>query len=611
MQDNNMSSVRHLSPGTTLNNGKYTIEKKIGEGGFGITYRAIQSGLGRIVCIKEYFLSGYCMRNTNMKTITLQGVDDEMFMKYRKAFVKEAQLLAGLRHPGIVEVIDIFDENNTSYMVMPFVEGNTLQSIVEKNGPLQYPEAVNYIAQVADAVGYIHERNILHRDIKPENIIITGEHRAILIDFGSAREFVNDKTQAQTSILTHGYAPTEQYSKTSRKGSYTDIYALGATLYFVLTGKVPMDAAARMTDEMPAPKQFNLSIPDEANRTIMKAMQMKAADRHQSMSEFMDDLRNIKPSTATRATKIKGASAGSSQKTMMQPQESKKSHAGMIIAICAGAAVLIGLIVFLLLQNGGGSSSGHHKKKAKTEQDDTIKGENKSEDTDNTVELIAQNERPYFSLGDYERVEFAPGNLQYQPSSGKWRFAPYQYSYIGYDNQYISDSYSGWIDLFGWGTGSNPTRNTNNDYGDYEYFDDWGSEGIGGDWRTPSKDEWNYLFNRRDNASQKWWYATVNGVAGVIILPDNWSLDGYNYRYSSYDLTNWNNMEHSGAIFLPAAGWRKVTSMNSVGTDGDYWSSTKHSSGRAYNLDFNSRGVTASDNSPATHAFAVRLIRSI
>ena len=302
MTENNTQGYKELAPGTTLHNGKYTIEKVIGEGGFGITYIAIQSGLDRAVCIKEFFLAGKCVRNTQAKTIHLQGVKEETFEKYRQAFVKEAKMLASLKHPSIVEVIDIFDENNTSYMVMPFIEGQSLQSVVDKQGTLSYPEAVNYLAQITNAVGYIHEKNILHRDIKPDNVMITADYKAILIDFGSAREFEHDKTQSHTSMLTHGYAPVEQYTTSSRKGAYTDIYAIGATFYFVLTGKAPLEAAARMNEQMPEPKELNPEVPDEANRTILKAMQIKAENRHQSVEEFMDDLRNVKPSTLVDET---------------------------------------------------------------------------------------------------------------------------------------------------------------------------------------------------------------------------------------------------------------------------------------------------------------------
>lgn len=332
-EENNTQPCRELQPNTILCGGKYIIEKKIGEGGFGITYKARQSGLNRTVCIKEYFKNEWCSRATHARTIYVQGVNEDRFEKYRQAFVKEAKILATLRHPNIVEVLDVFDENNTSYMVMAYIEGRSLQSIVESRGRLPYPEVVNYIAQITSAVGYIHERHILHRDIKPDNIMITADYKAILIDFGSAREFEQDKTQVHTSLLTHGYAPTEQYTANSRKGSYTDIYAIGATMYFVLTGHIPVEAAARMTEPMAAPKDLAPDLPDEANRTILKAMQLKAENRHQTVQEFMDDLRNVRPSVLVDET-IGG----------------KTSYKKLWPVIAVAACVIIALVGYLILR---------------------------------------------------------------------------------------------------------------------------------------------------------------------------------------------------------------------------------------------------------------------
>jgi serine/threonine-protein kinase len=336
---NSAQGFSELQPGTTLCNGKYLIERKIGEGGFGITYKAVQSNLGRMVCVKEYFPAGKCVRNIQSKTVHLQGISEAVFEKYRQIFVKEAKTLASLKHSNIVEVIDVFDENNTSYMVMTFIEGQDLQTIVEKQGRLSYPDAVNYIAQIASAVGYIHEKNILHRDIKPDNVMITADYKAILIDFGAAREFEHDKTQRHTAMLTHGYAPAEQYTANSRIGAYTDIYAIGATLYFALTGKHPLETAARMTEKMPEPKELNPNIPEEANRTILKAMQIKAENRHQNVQEFMDDLRNIKPS------KFIDETIGSA--TVVVGKKSKKLLIGIIVAatlLFAGGGV--GLVLY-------------------------------------------------------------------------------------------------------------------------------------------------------------------------------------------------------------------------------------------------------------------------
>ncbi len=360
MEENIAQGFKELQPGTTLNGGKYTIERKIGEGGFGITYKAVQNGLERTVCIKEYFPAGRCVRNTYARTIHLQGMDEEKFEKYRQAFVKEARTLATLHHPSIVEVIDVFDENNTSYMVMTFIEGRSLQTIVETSGPLSYPDAVNYLAQITDAVGYIHERHILHRDIKPENIMITADFKAILIDFGSAREFENDKTQAHTSMLTHGYAPTEQYTTNSRKGSYTDIYAIGATLYFILTGKVPMEAAARITEHMPEPREINPNIPEEANRTIMKAMQLKSQDRHQTVKEFMDDLRNIKPSQKVKPSNLEPKPEQSETPPPPPPPtpafEEKPQQKSVVPAPQKKSKAWIFILVAVLLLGGGGAA---------------------------------------------------------------------------------------------------------------------------------------------------------------------------------------------------------------------------------------------------------------
>lgn len=359
--EENTELYKELQPGTALNGGKYVIEKKLGEGGFGITYKAVQQGLNRAVCIKEYFLAGRCVRNTYARTVHLQSISEEMFEKFRQAFVKEAQTLASFHHPNIVEVIDIFNENNTSYMVMPFIEGRSLQSIVENQGPLSYPDAVNYIAQITSAVGYIHDRHILHRDIKPENIMITADFKAILIDFGSAREFQQDKTQRHTSMLTRGYAPPEQYMADSRKGSYTDIYALGASLYFAMTGQVPIDAAARAIEELPEPKSINPNIPDEANRTIMKAMQLKVTDRYQTVQEFMDDLRNTSPSASKKSQQK--PSQKSAQKTVVQKEVSSSDKTAVMEEgsepakgkkfpvkwLIVGAAAIVSLIVAVVV----------------------------------------------------------------------------------------------------------------------------------------------------------------------------------------------------------------------------------------------------------------------
>jgi serine/threonine protein kinase len=309
-ENNNISKnvkFRELTAKSTLYNGKYIIEKVLGMGGFGITYYARHATLYKYYAIKEFFINGFCIRNTQTREVHLQSIADEEYERYKKRFIEEAQTLSKLDHPNIVKIIDIFDENNTSYIVMPFVEGITLQQLINQKSKLDYESAINYIAQISEAIGYIHECNppILHRDISPDNVIISPDNKIVLIDFGSAREFVHDKTQNQTAILKKGYAPLEQYSVTSRKGAYTDIYSLGAVFYFVLTGQKPMDATERTMMEMPEPKDLEISIPEDANRTIQKAMSLKPENRHQNIQEFMDDLLGRNQITVTKKRKAK------------------------------------------------------------------------------------------------------------------------------------------------------------------------------------------------------------------------------------------------------------------------------------------------------------------
>lgn len=303
---NEKIEFRELQAGTELCGGKYIIEKMIGMGGFGITYYAKHATLQQYYAIKEFFINGYCIRDNSTRRVFVQGIDESEYEDYKKRFVDEAQTLADLDHSSIVSVIDIFDENGTSYMVMPFVKGITLQKMVEKQGKLPYDIAVNYMAQICEAVAYIHGKHLLHRDLTPDNIIVNAEDKVTIIDFGAARRFVEDKTQRHTAIVKKGYAPIEQYSATSRKGSYSDIYSLGAVLYFLLTGQKPMDATVRLMEKMPEPCELDKDIPQEANLTIMKAMSIKPEDRYQNANEMMDDLLGDLPATPIKKKVQKG-----------------------------------------------------------------------------------------------------------------------------------------------------------------------------------------------------------------------------------------------------------------------------------------------------------------
>ncbi len=236
--------MQHHLPSSYLLQNRYLIIRKIGQGGFGITYEAIDQTLDTKVCIKELFVSGQNTRGANYTVLT-QNVGDFSFDDFVKRFLDEARQLARFEHPNIVRVRDVFKANETAYMVMSFVEGQTLKQRIGGSGAMSDETAMPIFYQLLDALETVHKAGILHRDIKPDNILLTTGNFVVLIDFGSARDFVEGKTITQTTMLTPGYAPIEQYSSKKQRGAYTDIYALGATLYFMLTGKKPFEATDR------------------------------------------------------------------------------------------------------------------------------------------------------------------------------------------------------------------------------------------------------------------------------------------------------------------------------------------------------------------------------
>lgn len=288
-------SNNSLSIGTRLCNGRYIIENVIGAGSFGITYKVRDTYQNNCCAIKEFFISDYCRRDSCRQIISPFNLEDGMFEKFRNRFFEEGRLLEKLNHPNIVKVSQVFSENNTAYIVMNYIEGLTLKDIIKTNGRLSYPNAINYISQLAEAVAYVHQKGFLHRDIKPSNIMITPVNNLVLIDFGAAREFVHDAIQQHTVILTHGYAPLEQYEAKSRKGKYSDIYSMGSVLYFITTGQAVPAATSRMQkDSLIEPRRLAHDISENTNRTILKSLQLLPQNRYQTVQEFMNDIHGHK-----------------------------------------------------------------------------------------------------------------------------------------------------------------------------------------------------------------------------------------------------------------------------------------------------------------------------
>lgn len=227
-----------------------------------------------------------------------------------------------------------------------------------------------------------------------------------------------------------------------------------------------------------------------------------------------------------------------------------------------------------------------------------------------------------FSISPTQQIHFAPGNLQYQSSTKIWRFAEHQWDYIGEANKNTSPTYDGWIDLFGWGTGNNPT-NIFMDEDAYTIFSDWGNNTIsnGNDlqWRTLTNDEWGYVFNERKTESGiRFAKAKVNGANGVILLPDDWDNTTYRIKYANKEKADfssntlnaakWSNLEQAGAVFIPAAGCRWGTAANHSGFYGYYWSSTVYSHLDSYGIFFDNLSLRPKSVLLKEYGFSVRLV---
>lgn len=273
-----------LPGGQTLYDGRYTIERVLGRGGFGITYRAVHNRLLMRVAIKELFPEGSTRREDGF-VVPPAGFGRDGMADARQKFLEEARTLAQFNHPGIVRVIDVFEENGTAYLAMEYLEGETLARRILRQGRLPVDEAEEIARKIAAALAVIHAAGLLHRDIKPENVFLTNDGRVVLIDFGSARAFVQGVTTRHTRVVTPGYAAPEQYASQARVGPPTDIYGLGATLYHALTGNPPPPAPDRLLgDQLPALPGW---VSPGLRLAVERALALNAEERPKTTADFL------------------------------------------------------------------------------------------------------------------------------------------------------------------------------------------------------------------------------------------------------------------------------------------------------------------------------------
>lgn len=283
----------HLAPGEILNH-KYIVGTAIDSGGFGIIYRAWDAQMEQVVAIKEYFPNGVVSRVPGQNdVIVYSGKNREVFRKGVDRFLVEARNMAEFSQPDIVALYDYFEENNTAYIVMEYLDGVSFKEYLkERSGRIPNEEVVDITLHVLAALEEIHSHHIIHRDISPDNIFLCSNHRVKVIDFGAARFSSGEESSNFSTIVKPGYAPAEQYRTKSRQGPFTDLYALGACMYQAATGEKPQESLARaMHDDLRPPKELNPEVPEYLNDIIMKAMAMDEDERFQSSEEFMKALK--------------------------------------------------------------------------------------------------------------------------------------------------------------------------------------------------------------------------------------------------------------------------------------------------------------------------------
>lgn len=285
-----------LRPNSTLQGGKYRIIEKLGQGGFGITYLAENTLLLGKVAIKEFFFKDYCERDDSTSCVTIpKSGNREIVDRFKLKFVKEARTIFRLNHPNIVRIHDVFEENGTAYYVMEYIEGVSLDDMVKRRGAIPEAEALGYVKDAANALEYIHSKNINHLDIKPGNLMKSKEDgRVLVIDFGVAKQYdaVTSKGTTTTLVgINRGYSPAEQYGNNGVQtfSPQSDVYALAATLFKLLTGNTPPEAMEIQDEGLPVAELQEKHI----SRPVISAIAMAMKGRHartQSVAEFISNL---------------------------------------------------------------------------------------------------------------------------------------------------------------------------------------------------------------------------------------------------------------------------------------------------------------------------------
>ncbi len=597
----------HLPIGTHLQGGRYEILRYISSGGFGCTYEARDTKFKskeKTVAIKEFFVKDFCNRDRVTGNITVATESKiGLVEKMRNKFIEEAEALYDLQHANIVRVTDKFEENNTAYYVMDYIDGKPLSAIIDEKGRLGEKEALGYICQAASALEFVHKHNRLHLDVKPQNIMIDREGKAVLIDFGVSKQYdeVNGENTSTLLGCTPGYAPLEQSGSGLREFSpTTDIYSLGATLYKMVTGATPPVASEVNENGLPA---LPSNISPAVRRAIEAAMEPRRKDRPQSIAEFLALLsRNGKVQgncVVSEDTVVPNDNIiSASDVEVVAPAPAKKSRLPLIVGLLL-VLLLVGAGIFFVTSNGGGNNSETSGIVIPDSVPETPAPEPVAEPTPvpepvsvvNTDSIVAARLQAYQDSIDAVNAarEEAERIAQEQAAAEQQRLAAEQRAreeaerIAREQQQGISTSQK--VDLglsvcwAGWNVGaSSPegygyyyalgetTTKTNYTRDSYQYYNgsryinigsnisgtqyDVARKQWGGSWRLPTEKEMKELVDYCT-----WTWTTYKGVEGYKVTGPN-----------------------GNSIFLPATGYREGTELNYRGSLGLYWSGSLNGS---------------------------------
>lgn len=424
-----------LAPGSILL-GKYVVGRIIGKGGFGSTYLAYDVTADKTVAVKEYFPYSIAVRTAGSLSVTVSNDEDVQAFKIgAEKFYDEAKLISQFNgSPNIVSVYELFYENNTVYFAMEYIRGCTLKEYIRDHGMLSASQAMYVALGVSNALAEAHKANVLHRDISPDNIIICRDGNVKLIDFGAARQMASEQSQSFSVILKPGFAPIEQYRRKGNQGPWTDIYSLGATIYFAITGDIPEDPMARFDND----DTFNenlFNIDPELWQIIKKATNIKSEDRYADIDEMKRDLESIpigpEPITlpedsgeenmSIRASvpvvtvspnekqRISFDTAGDSAKK----EASKKRVRSAVISACGIAAAASVILIAVMLKKPGHIADNESRESNLSSNisntsniSDTVSDSVISDTASNTESGDPGIKRVYDPLGDYKSKTF-------------------------------------------------------------------------------------------------------------------------------------------------------------------------------------------------------------